>query len=272
MTSLTRPRGPLPPRVYWVRRVVVLAVALVLVVGVSMLLKMGSDGNDGANRADTAAVRKSSGDQSTPGGAEGVSGVPATTPTPTSTPTPTPTELATPSGTCTPEDVVVTPTVAEAEADSPVTLQLSLSTRTSEACTWRVASRSLTLKITKGGQDVWLSTECRRAITRQDVVVRKAIPAVVQVVWDSHYSDGSCSGRTEWAMPGWYDVSAAALGGEPSSTRFRLVRPATTTVTITPDPTPTNRDKGRKSPSGESSQSESSTAESTPSGAVEPNG
>ncbi len=33
MSSLTRPRGPLPRRVYWVRRVLVLGTALALVVG-----------------------------------------------------------------------------------------------------------------------------------------------------------------------------------------------------------------------------------------------
>jgi hypothetical protein len=45
MTTVTRPRGPLPPRVYWTRRLLVVAVAFALVFGIARLL--GSDGSGG---------------------------------------------------------------------------------------------------------------------------------------------------------------------------------------------------------------------------------
>src|SRR3954470_16369934 len=43
MPALTR--GPLPARVYWVRRILALAVAVLLVVGIARLLGGGSDGS-----------------------------------------------------------------------------------------------------------------------------------------------------------------------------------------------------------------------------------
>ncbi len=51
MRSMARPRGPLPARVYWVRRVLVLGVALALVFGIARLL-----GGTGDPAADSARV------------------------------------------------------------------------------------------------------------------------------------------------------------------------------------------------------------------------
>ena len=41
MNALARPRGPLPPRTYWVRRMLLLATALALVVGVGQPPRLG---------------------------------------------------------------------------------------------------------------------------------------------------------------------------------------------------------------------------------------
>ena len=38
---------------------------------------------------------------------------------------------------------------------------------------------------------------------------------------------------TDWAMPGWYHVEAAALGGEPSDVQFQLTAPEREVVTKT---------------------------------------
>ena len=44
MSSLTQPRGPLPARVYWTRRLILLAVAALLLVTLARVLTGGSDG------------------------------------------------------------------------------------------------------------------------------------------------------------------------------------------------------------------------------------
>ena len=54
MPALTR--GPLPARVYWVRRMLVLGTALLLMFGIARLLGNGSDGSSGADRAAQVAA------------------------------------------------------------------------------------------------------------------------------------------------------------------------------------------------------------------------
>ena len=43
MSAVTRPRGPLPARVYWTRRILVPSVALLLVLGIGKALGGGRD-------------------------------------------------------------------------------------------------------------------------------------------------------------------------------------------------------------------------------------
>ena len=46
MPTTVRPRGPLPARVYWTRRLVVLVVPLLLVVVLARVLGGSADGKD----------------------------------------------------------------------------------------------------------------------------------------------------------------------------------------------------------------------------------
>jgi len=133
--------------------------------------------------------------------------------------------------------VLVTPTVPDPVAGRDVTIVLNLQTGTTEACTWRVSADSVTLKIYSGPDDVWSSRECPRAIPGQDVVIRRDVATPVAVVWDSKRSDEYCTGRTAWALPGAYNVAAAALEGEPTDVAFELVAPAAPVVTETAEPT-----------------------------------
>ena len=43
---------------------------------------------------------------------------------------------------------------------------------------------------------------------------------------------------TDWALPGYYHVSAAAPPGEPVDVQFELKTPPRTVITVTPEPTP----------------------------------
>lgn len=241
MASLTR--GPLPARVYWARRAMVLGTAVLLVVAVARVLGGGSD----ASSADG------------PRG-ELVAGVPtaseSTTPaTPTATRTRKPRKdktteppkpvLAEPEGECADEDVVVTPTVERAVAGGTVLLVLELRTITSPACTWRVSPDTLTVKISSGDDDIWSSRQCERAIPRREVVVRKKVSTKVGVNWSGRRSDDDCSRFTDWALPGWYHLNAAALAGEPSDLQFRLTRPTREVIVQEPEREEKQDRKGR---------------------------
>lgn len=253
MSSMTR--GPLSAGVYWRRRLAVLGVAVLLVVGLARVLGAGSDGSSGddgkASLADAPASSATS-----PAG--NTSDIPSTPRTPTTPAAPTTTAPAVPTGPCEDSDVAVTPEVGEAIGGPQhgVTIQLQVRSISEEACTWKVSPSTLSLKITSGSDDIWSSRECPRVIPQQRVTVRRAESTTLGVVWNSRRSDEECSRLTEWAAPGWYHVSAAALGGEPSEVQFELTAPPPVVITQTVEPKP-NKGKNKNKPSGEPSGSPS---------------
>jgi hypothetical protein len=267
MPTLTR--GPLPARVYWVRRAMVLGFALLLVVGIARLLGNGSDGSSGPD--DTAAQVAA---DTTPSGTDTTSGPPSiseATRRPGLHQSRTQTPLAEPTGPCSGEDIAVTPEVTGAVAGRDVKVVLQLRTLSSPACTWQVSPRNLAVKITSGPDDIWSSRDCPRSIPAREVTVRSAVTTKVAMIWkQAKRSDSEdCARFTDWAMPGWYHVTAAALGGEPSDVQFELTTPTAATVTRTVEPS--NSPSGRPvTPSGKPSGGASGKASGSPSGAVEP--
>jgi hypothetical protein len=243
MSTVTRPRGPLPPRVYWTRRLLLVVVALALVFGIGRLLGSGGSGSPTARQVGATATTSTA--QAT---------VPA--PTPDAGPTrkagaggaartgknatPTPTPLAAPTGDCADSDVVVSPSVkGTAYAGHHVVLTMTLTTRVSEACTWEVSPDRLAVKITSGEDRIWSSQDCPGAVPKQEVVVRRLQPTTVTVGWNGQRSDRGCTRSTDWAEAGYYHVLAAAFGADPVDLQFELAPPVPRTITATPTPTET---------------------------------
>ncbi|MCR6029981.1 hypothetical protein GGQ22_00805 [Nocardioides sp. zg-579] len=247
MSTLTR--GPLPASVYWRRRLVLLTVALVLVLGIGKLLG-GGDGSDPGRAAPAAAdasptatvtltptpdaevpeeTRPTQGSGNGNGNGKGKKGRPgqATTTEPV---------LAAPAGRCDGADVAVTPEVSKAIAGRDVTVVLNVRTITTPACTWRVNRGNVTLSITSGRDGIWSTRTCGRALPGDDIVVRNNVTTAVPVTWNAARMDDDCTRITEWAMPGYYHATAAALGGEPSDVQFELKAPVAATVTKTAEP------------------------------------
>jgi hypothetical protein len=252
-------RGPLPSGVYWRRRLALLSILLVVFLGLGKVIANGSDGSSGtgdkatqAGAATTAsptatAIATPKGDKGKQGKGKGKGKGDKASETPTPTPTPTPTVpvLPDPTGPCSDSDVFVTTSVASAVGGSDITFMLNLQAGTSEACTWQVSPDTIVMKISSGPDDVWLSEECPDAIPTQDVVVRRTSVTQVPVVWkDAKRSDEGCTGRTAWALPGFYHVYTAALGGEQTDVQFELVAPTAPTVTVTETVQPEGAGKG----------------------------
>jgi hypothetical protein len=241
MSGVARPRGPLPPRVYWTRRAVVLAVAFLLVFGIALVLGDGSDGK--------------SGDRDT---AEQAAGSQTPTRTNTTTTTPKATEsakkkrvLAEPDGPCDPADIKVEARVEREANDGEIRIPLAL-TGKDAACTWTISSRSMVVKIISGDDRIWSSQQCPR-LPEQAVVVRSAVATKVVLVWNGRRSDEDCSSASAgFALPGSYHVIAAALGGEPTDVQFLLTRPPTERVTVPPK---AKQKSKQASPSGASEPS-----------------
>jgi hypothetical protein len=235
MTSLTR--GPLPARIYWRRRLGLVAIGLSLVLLASNLFGGGGDGGKDPGAGVAAQV------------AGEPTGSPSAEPSDGATQkkkqqrkkqkqsrTPQEPVLAEPEGRCADSDIRISPSVEEAVAGRPVTVTLELRTAAAEACTWRVSADHVTMKITSGSDEIWTSRQCPKAVPRRDVIVRRDVTTFVDVRWKARRSDDGCPVHTEWAKSGTYHVHAAALGGEPAETRFDLVRPSPEVITTPAKP------------------------------------
>lgn len=266
MSAVARPRGPLPARVYWARRLLVTALALALVLGVARLLG-GTVGDEPGPSAQPVAA-----DASTPGPSSTTSSPPSTSPVPTVT-TAGPrarggrgaaAPLASPTGACPNSDVVVAPSVTPpAYGGKPVLLTMTLTTQQSPACTWVVSADSLVVKVTSGEDRIWSTQQCPGAVPTREVVVRRDAAVTVAVAWNGQRSDAECSRYTDWALPGFYHVTAAAFGADPLDEQFELVPPLRPTVTRTPSPS--------ESTSGSPSSSPSANGSGSPSGSPSSN-
>jgi len=244
MSSVATPKGPLPPRVYWTRRLVALALTFALVFGISRLLSDGGQGSDSPSARPAAAPAASPSSGRTPsasalpaGNAEGKPGKDKKEGGDKAKATKTP--LAVPTGPCEATDVSVVPSVDDpAYAGRPVTITLNLSTLESPACTWEVSPDSVVVKLTSGADRIWTTQDCEEAIPAESVVVRKDQETKVDVAWSTLRSDEECTRFTSWAQPGYYHATAAAYGAEPKDIQFQLLRPVAETITPEPDPEP----------------------------------
>ena len=153
--------------------------------------------------------------------------------------------LAEPSGPCTESDIVATPAITSAPGGSDIAITVNLRTVVTEACTWQASPETMVVTITSGSDYIWSSRECPVSIPAQDVVVRQAVDAPVVVTWSARRSDEGCTKFTDWAIPGFYHVQAAALGGDATDVQFELVAPQPGVITKTADPQKQGG-KGRK--------------------------
>lgn len=236
MRTVNRSRRRLPARVYWFRRSMVLLTALALVFAIGRMLT-GSGGSSGDTASVTAAT-PTAGVTTSPGVAGPRPLQPTTTGKPgraTPTAAGTPVILAAPSGPCAIDDITVAPSAPGAVAGRGVDLVLEL-TGIRPACTFSVSSRTLVAKVTSGSDRIWSSQDCPASIKPAVVVVRSAAPTTVVVSWSGRRSDDGCSRSTSWALPGYYHVTAAAIGSEPGDAQFRLGSPPRPVVTKTAHP------------------------------------
>ncbi len=249
MAAATRSRRPLPPRVYWFRRLLVAGVALALVFGIARLLDY-TTGDSEAEQATTVAAsptttthphkKHGAADEADDKGAKGAKGEDGKKKDP----------LAQPDGPCADGDVVVTPNVSDAHAGSPVKIVLELTTVESAACYWEVSPDSVFVNIDEADVGtLWSSQQCPNAMPTESVVPRREKAAKVTLWWTPKESDEGCPVSTDWLMAGSYTAVAAAKGSvTPMPTGFVLGSPVAPTVTTTPTPTPTPSESPSEKP------------------------
>ena len=158
--------------------------------------------------------------------------------------------LAKPDGPCDDADVVVTPTIEDAHAGSPVKIVLELTTIESDACYWEVSPESVFVNIDSDEVGtLWSSQQCPDVVPTESVVPRREKAAKVALWWTPKESDEGCTASTDWLLAGDYTAVAAARGSvTPVPTGFVLGSAVAPTVTTTPTPTPSPTDQPSRSP------------------------
>ncbi len=247
MTGPTRPRGPLPRRVYWVRRLVLLAVlAVVLGTGYGLVRALADSwpgegppervtttGAEVAARPDPigpTAEPSATGPRPDSSDDRGSSAGAAREPLPE------------PDGECPDEDVVVRPHVADAHVGSPIRIVLEISTRSTPACTWEVSPDSVFLKVLRADEAsevVWSSQHCPELVPTAQVVARAEQAAEVVVSWSGQMSDLGCTDQPAWVHAGEFRAVSVARGAvKPKDEVFELDKAVPEVVVVTPTPTP----------------------------------
>ena len=203
-----RPVGPLPPGVYWFRRLLVLLVIMaVFWAGYRWLGPSGDDpSGDGSNV----------GASSTP------------TPSPTSTspsPTPTPTDTSSPTkqptktssspalATCAGADIVVAVTT-DAESYGPGVdplFTLTVTNESDEPCLRDLGPAALELRVSSGGARIWSSDDCNPNDGTDAVRLEPGEPYAESVSWARQASQPGCPADQPDADPGQYQVIARNL-------------------------------------------------------------
>jgi hypothetical protein len=233
MSAVTRPRGPLPRRVYWVRRLLVLGVAVALVVGIAWLL--GGSGDGQGESATTVASSPSA----TPAASPSAEQRRPEKQRQRERAEPKKPRLPQPEGPCADSDVVVTPSITDAHVNQPIKVVLWLTTQESEACTWEVDPESVFLTIAGEDGTLWSSQQCPHVIPTEAVVPRREKADKVTLWWDGRESDARCTRFTPYVWFGSYTATAVARGSvDPVEVDFVLGESVRPTVTVTPTPTP----------------------------------
>lgn len=195
MSNLLHPAGPLPPKVYWVRRLVVLIVAvLVIVVTATIVVKIiGGSSSEGDGGAAESTSTKS--------GKAG-SGTPVD---------------------CTDDDIGLTlgaSSSAFAEGQNP-TFSVEVSNVGEDACLLDANAETLSVEIVSGKDHIWSSAFCTEAEQELLLLGPEDVHSVAKN-WDRMRNDKKCSKDPADAKPGTYRATANLFGATSKEVVFTL--------------------------------------------------
>lgn len=231
MSSITNPVGPEEPRIYWVRRGIVLLVVLIVV---ALLLWIFLPRNGGEPTVATVPSPTTS-DRSTPSPSPEPTSTPSAEPTPEQTPEsasaspepepsesvepssePTPTEAAAPSA-CKPEDVRVTLTGPPGfKAAEAVTFELSIINGAKEPCVLAVNADNLELKVFSGNDRIWTTDHCSDWVPTLEAELAPEEANTWSMAWPAKRSAPDCKIRDDaQPRPGTYVATAQFTGADP---------------------------------------------------------
>jgi hypothetical protein len=238
MSSLMRPSGPLPSRVYWVRRLLVFAVVLLVVVVAWRLLSSNGaatsssgskpdaslSGVGGSSTSSAASPPTVTGTSNPPAThhksshrlAQHRHGLPARHAAQSSAPVPT--------RTCAPTDVGIAVSAPNANVGQGTVATLALTTLDGAVCTLQITPSSMVLRITSGDAVVWTSDDCPNLLPARQIVVRPDPATSYRWRWDGRRSVQGCVSAGTVATAGHYSLQAALVGAGIYQGTFDITR------------------------------------------------
>ncbi|MGO1315917.1 MAG: hypothetical protein ACTMIR_02605 [Cellulomonadaceae bacterium] len=228
MGTLRHPAGPLPARVYWVRRLLVLGVVLAVLVAVIALVgRLGADAAPGAAdgatpsaQGDGAGGDAAGGDATEGEAAEGEADAAATAEGEATegdgdgtADEAAETQAAGVPRECTAADMAVS-LVSDASTypagQNPV-FTVEVRAVGDEPCLVDVSDAARALVIVSGSAHVWSSAECREVAARTVLLAPEQVDAQT-ISWDRTRTDGQCERELPVATAGTYRASVELLG------------------------------------------------------------
>jgi hypothetical protein len=195
--ALLHPRGPLPPGVYWRRRLV--TAAILLVVGFGLLKACGSDGTP-------RGLSESPSPSAAPTSSASASASASPRPSRSATASPTASAAVAPCA----KAVLAVNARADAQAypggRRPV-LTIGIANTGRTACTFDVGQANREIRVTSGNDRIWSSDDCSPGGGAQVVTLRPgAAPTTFSVTWSRIRSAPGCPADRSQAGPGTYRV------------------------------------------------------------------
>lgn len=210
MSTVLRPVGPRPPRVYWVRRLVVLGGFVLVLVGVWALVgALRPDAREPGAAASQESAAEQTGEQAAAGG-DGAEPAVA--------------DGADALGACDPAGLTVTlATPVRAYADDQEPSFTVAVTNGGVACTLDVGSGALVVTVTSGSDRIWSSADCAPDEEPEKMLLLDAGAQHQETVaWDRTRSDTSCTPDLPAPRPGTYQAVATFHGAATEPAVFEL--------------------------------------------------
>jgi len=248
MSSVVRPSGPLPSRVYWVRRLV-LAIVLAALVSLVWWFVAGLGGADGSTQdgaaSEVGAARKNfagvAPDEPSGSTSSEREGKPQAPESPRDKPERGRADNtgggkpgrhdsgnserepeAVPTGECEAAEVSLEIVVGDAQSGEGTAARLKFTSLVEPACSLGLTADSLALRVTSGPDTVWTSQQCPDSVLAQQLVVRQDKATVYAFDWDGRRSVETCQSPGDVADAGGYWLEAALVGAEIEKAYFEV--------------------------------------------------
>ncbi len=199
---LLHPRGPLPPSVYWRRRITVVAGVLLFL----YVLGSCAFGGDGKKTPSSSGVAASSA-RTTPGASTSPKPAASSTSKAATSASPSATAAANPSTPCAKTAIKVTAAANAGSFAAGVEPELTLTVTNigKTACTRDLGPAQTELQVTSGPDRIWSSDDCAAKAAANPTVLKPEETKTFKVTWKRTRSK-PCDGTKPAAQPGNYRV------------------------------------------------------------------